>query len=441
MPDKIVIPIDIPDNTESLHNLGEWIMSYQPRQNAFLNALVNRIGRVIITSRLWTNPWSVFKKGYLEFGETVEEIFVNIAKPHSFDPAVAEKEIYKREFPDVRAAFHSMNFQKFYKVTISNDQLRQAFLSWDGITDLIARIVDSLYTGMEYDEFVTMKYMVARAMVNGQIKSMTTPVIRGEGGDPEAAVIAYRETGGLLNFLSPNYNMAGVMNATPTSEQIIIVPAWAEALIGVKVLAAAFNFNEVDYLGTRVLVDSFEEHDFVRLGELFGDDPNYTPFTAEELAVLGSVSALVTDRDFWMVFDNFMQFTQNYNGEGLYWQYWYHAWKTFSISPFANAVAFSSTESAVTSVTVSPAAANVAQGSDLVLTATVEGTGMYDKVVTWAIEGNVSGGTTINPNTGRLHIAADEPAEVEGAAHTITITATGGDGKAGTSTVTVVAQA
>ena len=68
MPDKIVIPIDIPDNTESLHNLGEWIMSYQPRQNAFLNALVNRIGRVIITSRFWTNPWSVFKKGYLEIG-------------------------------------------------------------------------------------------------------------------------------------------------------------------------------------------------------------------------------------------------------------------------------------------------------------------------------------------------------------------------------------
>ena len=38
---------------------------------------------------------------------------------------------------DVRAAFHTMNYQKFYKATISNDQLRQAFLSWQGITDLI----------------------------------------------------------------------------------------------------------------------------------------------------------------------------------------------------------------------------------------------------------------------------------------------------------------
>ena len=32
-----------------------------------------------------------------------------------------------------------MNYQKYYKTTIQNDQLRQAFLSWQGITDLIAK--------------------------------------------------------------------------------------------------------------------------------------------------------------------------------------------------------------------------------------------------------------------------------------------------------------
>lgn len=432
MPQSQVIPIDIPDNTESLHAIGEFIMSYQPYQNAFVNALVNRIGRVIITSKLWRNPWSIFKRGYLEFGETVEEIFVNIAKPHSFDPANAEKEIYKREIPDVRAAFHTMNFQKFYKVTISNDQLRQAFLSWDGITDLIARIVDSLYTAMEYDEYLTMKYMVARAMLNGEIAQITTSAIRGTNADPEAAVIAYRENANLLTFLSPNYNMAGVMNSTPIDRQYIMVPAWAEALIGVKVLAAAFNYSEVDYLGRRILIDSFSEWDYARLNELFGDDDGYRQFTTTEIATLESVSALCVDEDFWMVFDNFMQFTQNYNGEGLYWQYWYHAWKTFSISPFANAVVFSSQASSVTSVTVSPASANVAQGTDLVLSATVAGTGMYDQSVTWSITGEEASGTSIDPNTGRLHVAADEEAATE-----ITVTATAG-GKSGTSTITVV---
>ena len=94
----------------------------------FLSALVNRIGRVLITSKMYSNPIEMFKKGMLEFGETVEEIFVNIAKPFQFDQSIAEKEVFKREIPDVRSAFHVMNYQKFYKSTISDRELKQAFL-------------------------------------------------------------------------------------------------------------------------------------------------------------------------------------------------------------------------------------------------------------------------------------------------------------------------
>ena len=129
---------------ESVREIGSIIMQYPQLQNEFLSALVNRIGRVIITSKMYENPWSMFKKGMLEYGETIEEIFVNIAKPFEFDPAVAESNVFKREIPDVRATFHIMNYQKYYKTTVQNDQLRRAFLSWSGITDLIGKIVDSL---------------------------------------------------------------------------------------------------------------------------------------------------------------------------------------------------------------------------------------------------------------------------------------------------------
>ena len=106
-------PIRIYDDTRSLHAIGDYIMNYEAYQNAFVNALVNRIAMTLVTSRMWSNPWSMFKQGYMEFGETVEEVFANIAKPQSYDPAIAEKEIFKREIPDVRAAFHTMNYQKF----------------------------------------------------------------------------------------------------------------------------------------------------------------------------------------------------------------------------------------------------------------------------------------------------------------------------------------
>lgn len=431
--------VRIPDDTRSLHAIGDYIMSYQPYQNAFLNALVNRIGRVLVTSRLWSNPWAVFKKGKLDYGETVEEIFVNIARPHSYDPAVAESEVFKREIPDVRAAFHTMNFQKFYKTTISNDQLRQAFLSYSELTDLISRIVDSLYTSMNLDEYLVSKYMVAREALNGGIYTVTTKAVSGDGADPEDAVEKFREFTNNLTFLKSTYNRAHVRNSTPVDQQVIIVPNAVEAVIGVKVLANAFNISEVEYLGRRIAVDSFtfDEDDTARLAELFENDSTYVPFNDEDNQALASIVAAKFDSEWFMNFDNFEQFTENYNGQGLYWQYFYHVWKTFSASPFANAVLFTTQTGSITKVDVSPATSDVVVGTSLQLLATVTAEGLVDKTVTWSMSAStpVKSGTTLDAGTGLLHVASDETPD-----NVITVTATAVDGKTkGTSTITVKA--
>ena len=60
-------------NTASVRAIGNVMMNYEPLQNEFLSALYNRIGRVIITSKMYYNPWAPFKKGLMELGETTEE--------------------------------------------------------------------------------------------------------------------------------------------------------------------------------------------------------------------------------------------------------------------------------------------------------------------------------------------------------------------------------
>ena len=71
---KEYVPKATPD-ANSIRQIGAVIMDYPALQNEFLNALVNRIGRVLITSKMYDNPWAMFKKGMLELVETVEEIF------------------------------------------------------------------------------------------------------------------------------------------------------------------------------------------------------------------------------------------------------------------------------------------------------------------------------------------------------------------------------
>lgn len=438
MPNSTVNPVRVPDDNRSLHNIGEYIMSYEPYMNAYITSLVNRIARVIVTSRVWRDKWAVFEMGKLDYGETVEEIFVNIAKPHSYDPAKAETQVFKREIPDVRAAFHTMNYQKFYKVTISNDQLRQAFLSYYDMNELIARIVDSLYTGMNLDVFLTKKYMLAREAINGGIYTVVTKPISGDGADPDDAITKYRQYTNNLEFLKTLYNRAGVRNSTPIADQVIIVPNEAEATLGVKVLAAAFNLSEVDYISKRIPVDSFkfDADDEARLAELFANDDTYKPFTGEEKKALQLISAVKLAKDWFMCFDNFEQFTENYNGEGVYWQYFFHVWKTFSVSPFANAVLFTSQVSEITAVTVSPTTANVAQGTSIVMTAEVAGTGLFEKTVEWSVKGtgDMAAGTHIDGTSGVLRVASNETV-----GNVLTVTAMAKDGQTGTAQITVTA--
>lgn len=371
------------DGADSIKAIGSIIMDSPNLQNEFVSALINRIGRVIINSKMYSNPWSRFKKGYLEFGETVEEIFVEIAKPFQYDPATAESEIFKREKPDYRSAFHVMNYQKFYKVTISQAQLKTAFLSYAGMNDLISKTIETLYTAANYDEFLTMKYLLARHILDGHFAPVTIADWT-TAANMKSVISVIKSTSNQLEFMNTKYNVAGVHQHTPKREQYLILNASFDAVMDVEVLASAFNMSKAEFMGNRVLIDGFDKLDMDRLGELFKDDPTFVEFTDAQLATLAAVPCVLVDRDYFMIFDNLNEFTEQRNGEGLYWNYWYHQWKTFSVSPFSNAVIFTSTASAVSSVTVSPDAATLPIGGSLQLTATVAGTGFVDKSVTWS---------------------------------------------------------
>ena len=400
----------------SIKEIGAIIMDYVALQNEFLYALVNRIGLVLLTNKMFENPLRMFKKGKLDFGETIEEIFVNLADPHTYDVATAENEVFKRQIPDVRAAFHILNYQKFYKTTIQQEQLRQAFLSWKGIDDLIAKIVDSMYSGASFDEFQMMKYLLARNILNGRLYPVQVSSL--SAANAKSIVSTVKGTSNMLTFSNTKYNVAGVNNFTDKKDQIIILNSAADAIIDVEVLASAFNMSKAEFMGQRVLVDNFGDFDTDRLAQLFENNDDYTPFTSDEITALNSIPAVIVDRDYFMIFDNLYNFTEQYNGEGLYWNYWYHTWKTFSVSPFANAVVFAPGAPSITSVTVSPATATVSAGQNFQLDVEVVTTNFASKAVDWSVDTTSAGlGVTISV-LGELHIPSDVDSETE-----ITVTA------------------
>lgn len=325
---------EIDDNT-MIPKVGEILYGYPALANQFMNALVNRIALVRVKSATFNNAYAKLKKGYLEFGETVEEVFVNIAKAREFSAEKAEKRELKRTLPDVRTAFHAINWKVQYPVTIQNDELRQAFQTIDGVQDLIAKVVDSVYTAAEYDEYLLFKYLMIKAITGGKmfVKNFDDSNIKNAG-------VAFRGMSNKLTFMSKDFNADGVTTSSPRKDQYIFMDSEFNAQYDVEVLASAFNMDKADFMGRLMLVDDWTSFDNERFDVIRAESDMIDEVTADELALMADVKAVLVDEEWFQVYDNNTVFTDTKVASGLYWNYFLNVWKTVSSSPFSNAVVF-----------------------------------------------------------------------------------------------------
>ena len=439
------VPVTATD-ADSIRDIGKIIMDAPNLRNAFASDLINRIALVIVTSKMYENPWAHLKKGKLDNGESVDEIFVNMARAELYNPAGSAETVFKRSIPDIRAAFHVVNYQVFYPVTIENEDLSMAFTTQNGLYNLIEKIYETLYTADAYDEFNVMKYLIAEHIVASHIKVVNTPRIEDERSI-RGTVTKIKATSNKMKFQTSEYNLAGVKTHVKHENQTIIVTADFDAAMDVQVLAAAFNMEKAEFLSKRLLVDSFGSIDIPRLAEcapelcenIVYDSEGHVlsaelkNISAEDLKRLDEIPAVIIDDDFMQIYDRLITMEDIRNPKGLYTNAFLHCWKIFSISPFAPAVAFSDlTIPEISSVSVTPASANTVKGGNVNLQAVVNGNGFFDRSVTWSLSGAKSTKTVITP-AGNLQVAADETAK------TITATATSNaqHSISGSSTITI----
>ena len=326
---KITQATDIP-------KVGEVIYGTPAFANYFISALVNRIALVRVRSANFNNMYKELKKGYLEFGETVEEVFVNIAKARDFSVEKAEAREFKRTIPDVRSAFHVMNWRVQYPITIEDMELRQAFLSINGVQDLIAKLVDSIYNANEYDEYLLFKYLMIKAISHGKMY----PISIGDGTDMHEAAVQYRGMSNQLEFMESKYNDAGVRTTTRKDDQYIFMDSMYNAKYDVNVLASAFNMDKATFMGHLKLIDSWNTFDNERFDVIRANSDGIEEVTADELALMADVKAVLVDKEWFQIYDNLDKMTEQYCASGMYWNYFYNVWKTISSSPFSNAIVF-----------------------------------------------------------------------------------------------------
>lgn len=363
----------IPEATaDNIREVGTSILQYQAQANEFVDALVNRIGLVIINSRMAHNPLAPMKKGMMALGQSIEDIYVDLINAQVYSPREAENTLFKRSLPNVYSVFHKVNSQLEYPLTISNEQLKMAFLDYASLDRFIAKLVDSMYSSATQDEYLQMKALLKEYGDKGFYSTVTIPVIEDTASATEA-MVQIKATSDAMTFMSQKYNSAGVWNLTPKDDQYLLVTPVINARLDVEVLAKAFNMSRSEFTGHIIVLDE--------LGGL------------EDMGI----AALLVDREWMQVYDTLRTFKTAYNGKGMYWNYFYHVWMIYSVSRFYNAVAFVTGTPTITTFNVEPTAVTLSAGQSVQIVPTVEGTNNPSSRATYIISGNTDNETYVTP--------------------------------------------
>ena len=344
---QTAVPIATP-NAGNIRDIGSIIMDSPNLQNEFLDALINRIGKVVVKTRLFQNPLA-FSKGELPFGESVEELFVDVISANQYDAETAESQVWKREFPTVRSQFHCLNSEIFYKTSVSRRELDKAFLSGEGVANLTEAIIQKMYVSAALDEFLVVKYLIAKAALDGSTAIYPVTAVTDESS-ARGLLKAIKAISNDFEILSRDFNTAGVYNSSAKEDQYLIIDNANDANLTVDCLAYMFGPAYASSDNKKVRIDGFDKLDFDRLNKVLGVEVN--PFTSDEIAALGNIEAVLVDWSWFQIYTKLMETRYIENPENLYENTWLHLWRIFSRSIFENCVIFASGTNGVSAVAI-----------------------------------------------------------------------------------------
>lgn len=279
--------------------------------NEFATQLINLVAtqRVFGTIEGWRNDFSIFYRPSIRFGDIEQLLAVDVVNAEDYDGENPQK-LLENVKPPIDVAYISTTDRKLWRVSISLQIMRGAFLNEYGLEDLVSKIIGTLEKSKNF-------YVYENALKDFTKITKTTNVQAISGvGDATNARKAYEQIlKQVFDFAIPSrkYNEKGVLSTTNIGESVLILNTSYRASFDVNVFASLFNSGEIkdNKYFYRVLTANFEE-------------PNTIGY--------------IMDRDAYLVVNRIEEVTNFYNPYTMTTTYFYHNWLKRALNPLVNAV-------------------------------------------------------------------------------------------------------
>jgi len=352
----------IPEATrENIASIGNTILSYTPSANAFFTGLLNRIGKVVIDRMEGVEDiYDVFENGKLEFGDTIQKIFVDIPTAQAFD-GTATTSMLAQNKGAIHVEYTKVDRKIFYKTTISVPQIKEAFTTVAKLDEFVRALIESMSTALSYDKYImltntlaehakyvvdALEYATEDEDVNNNFRQLVLPsavaVYNATSKEIEWSVTGAKVFLKLLRVASRSLKFphalsygdidtqgvkldnAGTITVvrTPVNKQVCALEVSTMATIDVDALAVLFNIDKAEPK--------------TRMIEL--EDGALGDFASGVNSVNYHIAGFICDKDAVERGTSFEERDSFKNPEALYVNMWNHYWGYMAVSKFKDFV-------------------------------------------------------------------------------------------------------
>jgi hypothetical protein len=333
-------------------------------RNEFMSNLYNKVGLTLVDSPVIENEFAFLKKGTLEYGQMIEDIYVGLAQAEPYVTGMHDGDEYPDPFTIKKlphfSAFYSTILSRQYQVTRHLTDLRKAFHSGGGVEQFVAGMMNALVSGENFDDMRATIGLIARqvetaqtaANFKGNVHLITdynaryAKTVTADTAFNDKDFIKYfanqmKKYSKRLRHLRTDLNIAGVQQTLPQSKQRIMMLEDITVDFDTELLAWAYHADKFALNGI----------DEIDAWYSIGADHSSTPVVSPEsltrkadftTATGGSTLcvAMIYDVDMIKIYNKERIASDQANNKGNYWNMFMSLEDIYACSPYKNFVCF-----------------------------------------------------------------------------------------------------
>ena len=259
---------------DTITDVGEAVIKApQAIRNEFMDNLYNKIGLTLVDYPVVNNKLDFLRKGTLEFGQTIEDIYVGLAKAQPYVTGMSDGEYpdqYEIQKLPHFSAFYNTILSRQYMVTRHLTDLKKAFHGSASMEMFIGGMMNAITSREAYDDYRMTVATIARQVEEastsekhkGRVQLIT---LFNETVDTDEQVTAedafqskkflqfysnqLKKWAKRMTYLREDLNLAGVPHILNKEQQRIMMPGDILVDFETELLAWAYNNGNLEIGG------------------------------------------------------------------------------------------------------------------------------------------------------------------------------------------------